>query len=142
MADSKELKPRVGMGVIVFKDGKILLAKRKGQFGNGEYQFPGGHLEYMETFEECAMRETKEECDIEIKNIRFVSVGTTKLYPPRHYVHIGMSADWSSGEPRVMEPEKSGEWDWYPLDNLPEPLFSGSKVILENYQKKRVYFNS
>ncbi|MDD4989272.1 MAG: NUDIX domain-containing protein [Candidatus Pacebacteria bacterium] len=141
MTDS-ELKPKVGMGVIVFKDGKVLLGERKGHFGNGEYQFPGGHLEYMETFEDCAAREVREECGIEIKNIKFVSVGTIKIYVPRHYVQIGMVAEWTSGEPKVMEPEKSGMWDWYYPDNLPKPLFEGSRIILENYKQKRVYFNS
>ena len=45
-------RPKVGVGVMVFKDGKILLAKRKGSHGAGEYAFPGGHLEFGESFEQ------------------------------------------------------------------------------------------
>ena len=37
-------KPKVGVGVMVFKDGKILLGKRKGAHGEGEQAFPGGLL--------------------------------------------------------------------------------------------------
>jgi ADP-ribose pyrophosphatase YjhB (NUDIX family) len=70
MINSEE-KPKVGVGVMIFKDGKVLLTKRKGSHGAGDYSFPGGHLEHMESFEECAIRETKEECGLEIKNIKF-----------------------------------------------------------------------
>ena len=51
-----ENKPKVGMGIMILKDGKILLGKRKNSHGSGEYAFPGGHLEYMESFEGCAKR--------------------------------------------------------------------------------------
>lgn len=61
--------PKVGIGVMIFRDGEILLGKRKGSHGDGEYAFPGGHLEYMESFSDCARREVREECGIEIANI-------------------------------------------------------------------------
>ena len=64
-------RPKVGIGVMIFKDDKILLGKRKGSHGEDEYAFPGGHLEYMESFAGCARREVSEECGIEIDNIRF-----------------------------------------------------------------------
>ncbi len=63
--------PKVGVGVMILKEGKVLLGKRKGSHGAGEYSFPGGHLEYMESFEDCARREIEEECGIKVKNLRF-----------------------------------------------------------------------
>ncbi|MDD5043272.1 MAG: NUDIX domain-containing protein [Patescibacteria group bacterium] len=135
-------KPKVGVGVMIFKDGKILLHKRKGSHGEGEYSFPGGHLEYMESFKDCAKRETREESGIEIKNIKFQYLANVKKYAPKHYVHIGVIADWENGEPKVMEPEKSiGEWDWYEIDNSPEPLFEMCKLAVESYKTKRNYFD-
>lgn len=135
----EELKPRIGLAVIVVKDGKILLGKRIGKHAPGTYGFPGGHLEYMESFEDCIRRETKEEADIEIDTIRFSFVANLTAYNPRHYVHLGFIANWKSGEPKVMEPEKFESWGWYDLDNLPSPLFRGCDVSIECYKNNVSY---
>ena len=135
-------KPKVGIGVMIMKDGKVLLGKRKGSHGEGEYAFPGGHLEYMESFAECAKRETKEECGIEIKNIRFQLLANLIKYAPKHYVHIGLLAEWESGDPQVLEPKKSEYWDWYELDNLPQPLFEPGAMAIDSYKTGRSYYDS
>ncbi len=137
-----ELRPKVGIGVMVLKDGKVLLGKRKGSHGAGEYAFPGGHLEYMESFEDCARRETKEECGIEIENIRFLFLGNLKDYAPKHYAHIQFVADWKSGEPVVLEPEKCEGWGWYSLDALPEPNFTMIPLAIEAYKTGRNYYDA
>lgn len=133
--------PKVGIGVMILKDGKVLLHKRKNSHGAGEYSFPGGHLEYRESFEECARREIKEEAGIEIENIRFLLLMNLKQYAPKHYVHIGLVADWKSGEPEVREPEKCEGWGWYDLDNLPEPLFQALPEHFEAYRTGKTYFD-
>jgi 8-oxo-dGTP diphosphatase len=46
--------PRVGVGVIIIKNNKVLLLKRKASHGIGTWAFVGGHLEFNETLEECA----------------------------------------------------------------------------------------
>ena len=125
--------PRVGIGVMIIKDNKVLLGKRKNAHGAGEYSFPGGHLEYMESIENCARRETREETGIEIKNVRFQFLANLKDYTPKHYVHIGIVADWQSGRPQIMEPDKNEGWEWYELDKLPEPLFKYVKNAVEYY---------
>ena len=63
---------------MIFKDGKVLLGKRKGSHGVGEYAWPGGHMEYMESFEGCAKQETMEETGVEIENLRFLRVMNLK----------------------------------------------------------------
>ncbi len=125
----------------ILKDGKVLLGKRKGSHGEGEYAFPGGHLEYMESFENCAKRETLEECGIEIENIKFLFLANVKKYYPKHYVHIGMIADWKSGEPKVLEPDRSENWDWYDLNKLPEPIFEFCKLSIDSYKTGKNYFD-
>lgn len=134
-------KPKIGIGVMILKNGKVLLGKRRGSHGENEYAFPGGHLEYMESFEKCARRETKEECGIEIKNIRFQLLANIKIYAPKHYVHIGLIAEWKNGKPKVLEPEKRESWEWYEIDNLPEPLFEMCKLAIESYKNGKIYWD-
>lgn len=134
-------KPKVGVGIMIFKDGKVLMGKRKNSHGDGEYAFPGGHLEYMESFAECAKRETLEEAGITIKNLRFLCLENVTEYKPKHYVNVEIIADWESGEPTVCEPEKRESWDWFNLDNLPTPLFSFCIQAIEAYKSGKNYYD-
>lgn len=136
-----EQKPRVGVGIMIFKEGKVLLGKRKGSHGEGEYAFPGGHLEYMESFSDCAKRETKEECGIDIKNIKFQFLANVVKYAPKHYVHIGLIAEWDNGNPEILEPEKCESWLWYDMGDLPEPIFEMCKLAIQSYKENKNYFD-
>ncbi|MEP7120658.1 MAG: NUDIX domain-containing protein [Byssovorax sp.] len=126
-----DLQPRVGIGVLVMKEGKLLLGKRKGSHGEGEYASPGGHLEHLESFAAAAEREVLEETGLKIGPVRFLRVLNTTRYAPRHYVDIAFVAEWASGEPEVREPEKVEGWSWYELSNLPSPLFGTLPTAIE-----------
>jgi 8-oxo-dGTP diphosphatase len=134
-------RPKIGIGIMIFKENKILLGKRRGSHGAGEYAFPGGHLEYMESFSECAIREINEECGIEIQNIRFQFLANVTKYYPKHYVHINLLADWAKGEPKILEPNKCEKWAWYDLCNLPTPLFEMSKMAVKSYLTNTNYYD-
>lgn len=126
---------------MIFKDEKILLGKRKNSHGDGEYAFPGGHLEYLESLEDCAHRETLKEAGIKIKNLRFLCVENVTEYNPKHYINIEFIADWESGELKVCEPEKREGWDWYDLNNLPAPLFSFCISAVDAYKTGKNYYD-
>ena len=126
---------------MVFKDGKVLLGKRKGSHGESQFAWPGGHMEYMESFENVAKREVKEETDMEVENVRFLRLYNLKEYAPKHYVDIGLVADWKSGEPKVMEPEKCEGWNWYDMDTLPAPLFATVPTYIEAYKTGRNFWD-
>ena len=40
----EDLRPVVGIGVMILKDRNVLLGQRKGSHGAGDYAFPGGHI--------------------------------------------------------------------------------------------------
>jgi 8-oxo-dGTP diphosphatase len=119
-----ENRPTVGIGVIIIKDNKILLGKRKNAHGEGSWCYPGGHLEFGESWEECSRREVREEVGIEIKNLRFGTI-TNDIFKneQKHYITISMISDFESGEVQLMEPDKCEQWEWFEWDNLPSPLF-------------------
>ena len=128
----KTERPKVGIGVIIMRDNKVLVGKRIGAHGENTYAFPGGHLEFGESWEECAKRETIEEAGIEINNIRFFTT-TNDIFEKegKHYNTIFVLADYVSGEPEIKEPHKCLGWDWYDWNNLPTPLFKTIENLLE-----------
>ncbi|MBS3054593.1 MAG: NUDIX domain-containing protein [Candidatus Aenigmarchaeota archaeon] len=122
--------PMVGLGVMIKKNDKVLLLKRKGAHGSGTWCFPGGHLEYGETFEACAKRETLEEGGIKIKNVRFASA-TNNIFPEgKHYVTIFMLAEWDEGEAVIGENDKCDAIGWFSPNDLPKPLFFPTENFL------------
>jgi 8-oxo-dGTP diphosphatase len=116
--------PRVGVGVWICKDEEVLLLRRAGSAPSpGTWCPPGGHLEMWESLEECARREVREEAGVEIGPIRLITA-TDDFFKEdsKHYVTVQFAADWKSGKPKVMEPDKSDICRWFPWENLPEPL--------------------
>lgn len=138
----EEIRPKVGIGVMVFRDSRVLLGKRKGSHGAGEFAWPGGHLEFGESFAECAKREVREETGMEIQNVRFLRLMNLKAYAGTHYVDIGLAADWVSGEPEVREPDRCEGWAWYNPERLPAPLFSTIPSYIESLKTGRTFFDA
>ncbi len=127
-----EQRPRVGVGVLLRRDGKILLGKRRGSHGEGAWAAPGGHLELGEEIEACVRREILEETDLTVKNVHFGTI-TNDIFPeePRHYVTIIMVCDYAAGDLKNLEPHKCEEWQWFGWDELPEPVFLPLQNLLK-----------
>lgn len=135
--------PRVGVGVFIQNEkGEVLLSQRKSSHGTGEWCFPGGHLEFGETLNECAAREVKEETDLDVDEFELISVSDELRYlktDGKHYVNIGIKAVYNGGMPQNMEPHKHEDWQWFDLEKLPSPLFQGTELIINNFKKNKVY---
>ncbi len=117
-------RPKIGVGVCVVKNGMVLMGKRINSHGTGTWAFPGGHLEFGETLAECAQREVQEETGLHITNIRRGPFVEDIFYAEnKHYITIVMLADYTSGQPAILEPHKCTEWGWFAWEDLPQPLF-------------------
>ncbi|TWB77360.1 8-oxo-dGTP diphosphatase [Nitrospirillum amazonense] len=131
--------PKVGIGVLIQREGRILLGRRRNSHGDGSYSWCGGHLEYGETFEECAIREVKEECGLVVRRLRFLCLHNILAYD-KHYVDIQFIAEEvEPGEPQVLEPHKIADWGWYGFDALPRPLFRPVELALDAWAAQRSY---
>lgn len=118
------MKVLVGVGVVIRRDGKVLLGKRKGSHGESTWGLPGGHLEPGETVESCAQRETAEETDLQIGHT--INIGfTNDIFEKeqKHYVTLFVEASDPAGSPKIMEPEKCEAWEWFSTNELPKELF-------------------
>ena len=140
-------RPLVGVGVFVYNTNhELLLGKRKGSHGAGEWGLPGGHLEFNESFEECCIREVKEETNLDIRIVRKLGF-TNNIFESDgvHYVTLFFKsnlegASWSDrNRLKLMEPQKCEEWKWFSLDSLPSPLFSPLAQILRDTSS--IYLN-
>ena len=127
--------PQVGTAMIITKDDKVLLMKRKGPHGQGTWSTPGGHLDFGESPEDCAAREAKEEVGLDVVEIHFRAV-TNDLFEAtgRHYVTIWMQGK-SAGEPCIAAEKEVSDIGWFAWDALPQPLF----LPLENFVRKNSY---
>ena len=127
-------RPLVGVGVMIKKDGKILLGKRINSHGSMTWSFPGGHLEFMESLFECARREVFEETGISIKNL-YTGPFTNDMIKDEnlHYLTVYVIAEHCEGTPFVKEPDKCLEWKWFDPENLPDNLFIPLKNLCEEF---------
>ncbi|MBU0614309.1 NUDIX domain-containing protein [Patescibacteria group bacterium] len=124
-------RPKVGLGVIIVHEGKVLIGKRIMPGGGHMWQFPGGHLELFESFEQCATREVMEEAGIEIKNPRFVHVtNDPRINNDMHYVTVFMLAEYAGGEIINCEPDKCMGWEWCKWEEIPDPKFNPIENLL------------
>ena len=143
-----EEKKRVGagFGVILERDGKILLGMRHpdpdkadSAFRSaGEWCLPGGKLEWQETLEAGAIREVKEETGIIIKNPQVISIHNCKN-EHAHFMTVGMMAREWEGQAQVMEPDEIIEWKWFDMNNLPKERYFPSFEVIENYIQGKFY---
>lgn len=128
-----EKHTRVGIGVIIRKDGKVLIGQRLISHGKGTRETPGGHLEFQEHPFDGAKRETLEETGITIKNCQFIGF-TNDIHPSedKHYITIMVLADYDSGELQPMEPDKCAKRERLKREDFPSPRFLCMETLIKS----------
>ncbi len=132
-------RPLVGVGVVFLMEGKVFLAKRQGSHGEDTWASAGGNLEMGESLEDCARREAMEELGLSVGGLRFLCVSNIIAYG-KHYVDVEFLGDIGDQEPRLAEPEAFSESGWFPLDDLPQPLFEAVRYALDSLASGQNYY--
>ena len=125
-------RPKVGVAALVVQDGKVLLGKRKGSHGSGQWAPPGGHLECGESVEGCAARELLEETGLQALSSRLGPWTNDIFGEDKHYITLWVFIDQFTGEVQLLEPHKCEEWKWVAWDELPAELFLPLKNFMKN----------
>jgi len=125
--------PRVGIGVIIVNNRKILMLKRKNSHGDGSWAFIGGHLEYGETPEEGATREVLEEIGLKIKNPKAVTF-TNDFFPKekKQYITIFVITKYDGSKFTINEPDKIEALEWFEWGKFPSPLFTPVENLIKS----------
>ncbi|HAA92234.1 MAG: phosphohydrolase [Rhodospirillaceae bacterium] len=96
-------RPFAGVGVVVWRDGQILIAERGKAPRRGHWSIPGGGQELGETLQEAARREVREETGVEIEILGLIDVVDSIRHDDDgkvqfHYSLVDYAAIWVSGE--------------------------------------------
>jgi len=107
--------PIVGVGIVIVREGKILLEKRKNDPGRGKWSVPGGIVELGETLEQTVIRETKEETDLIVGSpepIDIINQVTLDEYGKvkYHFVIVDYFVKLQSGVPKAESDAAELEW--------------------------------
>jgi 8-oxo-dGTP diphosphatase len=91
-----------------------------------------GHVERGETAYDAAHREALEELAVTGIDLTFVTAmhRTAHADPIDERIDFFFSARSWSGVPRIVEPQKCAGLQWYPLDQLPDPVVPHELTVL------------
>ena len=124
--------PKVAVGVVAARDGRILLTRRNHQPKMGEWSFPAGFVDAFENVRDAAVRETLEETGVHIALGPLLGVFQQ---PNSRVVFLAFAADAGPEEPRCGS--ECFEVAYFPADALPELAFSTDTAVLAAWNEWR-----
>jgi 8-oxo-dGTP diphosphatase len=120
--------PYVGVGCIVVRDGQLLLVRNQ----RGFWSTPGGHLDFGESPDVCAARETLEETGVSVSNVEFVAITNDVLADVgKHYLTVWMRGDADGVSARIHDTAEIARLGWFSPGRLPSPLRIYFRNLLE-----------
>jgi len=111
------VNPKLIVGVIPERRGRILLMRRAIEPRYGAWTFPGGFMEIDETVEECAAREAEEETGIKVRIVDLVGVYSRPGPEGPGIVSIVYRGRVTGG--RVSVGREALEARWFRPDEIP-----------------------
>lgn len=126
------LEPKLVTIVLIEHDEKILLGRRVMEPSKGLWSFPGGYVDRYEKVEEAAVREVKEETNLDVTLKGLVGVYSEKGNP----VVLLVFRAAITGDPKMMAEQKDevSELRFFSPDALPELAFPSEHLILQDWK--------
>ncbi len=127
--------PKVGVGVVVMQNGKLLLVRRRMKPERGKWSLPAGFIDYGEDPKEVAVRETLEETNLDVAVEKLVDVYYNPAANGGASIFILYQAQLLGGIPQAGD--DADDVGFFALDALPEIAFASTRDIIQRIQQQR-----
>ena len=124
--------PKVGVGVVAERRGKLLLVRRNHEPKLGEWSFPSGFVDAGEELEAGVVRETKEETGLDVRVTRLL--GAYSVHGER-VIFIAYAGRVTGG--RIVVGPECLDVRLFAPDALPPPAFAHDGAIVEAWLRAR-----
>jgi 8-oxo-dGTP pyrophosphatase MutT (NUDIX family) len=132
--------------LLLIKDAQVLLLRRFNTgYEDGNYSVPAGHLDGNEPISSAMVREASEEAGISISTSDLRVVHVMHRRSPavdgnsNERIDFFLTASTWKGDPRIMEPNKCDELNWFPINDLPSNVIPYIRQALDCYRKGSRY---
>ncbi|MFX1528294.1 MAG: NUDIX hydrolase [Promethearchaeota archaeon] len=131
------VRPHIGVGIMLVRDNRLLLVKRKYNPDAGFWSIPGGHLDLGERVEDAAEREALEETGFIVKVTNVAGIIDKIMYDKEdkieyHYVLINYFVEQIEGDSN--QPPKAQddalEARFVPFEELKDYMLTDSLIEL------------
>ena len=97
------VRPHIGVGILLIRNNKLLLVKRKYDPDAGYWSIPGGHIDLGEHVEDAAEREALEETGFNVKVSSLAGIINKIMYDKKgkieyHYVLLNYFVEQIEGD--------------------------------------------
>lgn len=123
----------LGCRMIIVRENQVVLVRvsyHKGWF------LPGGGVDRGESYLAAAIREAREEAGVEVTRARLQGVYLSRFEGKIDHIAVFVAEEFN-GEPRAADPLEVEETRYFPLEDLPEDLWSGHRRRIDEYRGLR-----
>lgn len=123
------INPKVVAGLIPVYNGSVWLLRRAIEPRLGYWTFPAGYMEMGETVEQAAVRETREELNLDVRLIRLLSVYSWEQLSTVHVVYVAEALSQPTGGKETLE------FRLFPSEEIPweELAFHSTRAALRDW---------
>ncbi len=127
--------PKVAVAVFIARAGRVLLIQRAVDPGKGKWALPAGFVDYDEAPEAAAIRETREETNLQVHIGKLLAV-----FPKRDQgladIVIAYAAEVLDGEARAGD--DAAAVGWFAPDDLPPLIFTPSITLTRLWRQGKL----
>lgn len=130
------LDPKIVAGTIFTMENRVVLLRRDVEPAMGKWVFPGGYVDRGESVREAAIRETKEECNLDVRLRSLLGVYSYPRVPSVIVVYAGdivggeLKAADETAEARSFSPSRI-PWDELAFQSTQEALKDYVRLYME-----------